>query len=171
MIAAQLALPGILLLFGLYCLFSRRNTLPSFIDGASNGLKASFELIPTLVLLMTAISMFSASGAADYIAKILSPYLAKIGIPSELVPLIIIRPISGSGGTAILSDILEVHGPDSIVGRCASVMCASSDTLFYVITVYMSAAGVRKTRHTLPAAIIVMLLGVLLPCIAVRLFY
>ncbi len=170
MTASALAVPIILSLFGALCLLSRKDTLSPFMEGASDGLKSAFGLIPTLVLLMTSVSMFSACGAADYLAGLLSPLLSGIGIPSELVPLIIVRPISGSGGTAILTDILQKYGADSFIGRSASVICASSDTLFYVLTVYLSAAGVKKSRHAFPAAFIVMLLGIILPCIILRLF-
>ena len=163
--------PSILTVFGIYCLFSKRDTMTPFIDGAKDGFNSAVGLIPTLVLLMTAVSMFSASGAGKYIAKLLSPFLTKIGIPSELIPLIIVRPVSGSGGTALLTDLMNKYGADSFPSRCASVLCASSDTLVYVITVYMAAGGVKKTKHTLPAAILVMILGIFLSCVLVRLFY
>ena len=171
MIITELIVPAVLALFGLWCVISKKDMLNPFLIGAEEGFKSGIGLIPTLVLLMTAVTMFSASGAAEYIAEILSPFLSKLGIPAELVPLIIVRPVSGSGGTALLTDLMNKYGADSFPARCASVLCASSDTLFYVMTVYLAAGGVKKSRHTLICAVLVMLLGIFLSCLLVRLFY
>ena len=166
---SSLILPIILSLFALYAVFSKKDTQNSFISGANEGLKSAFSLIPTLVLLLTAVSMFSASGASEILGKLLSPVLARIGVPSELAPLLIVRPLSGSGATALLTDVFEKHGADSFVGLCASVISGSSDTVFYVTALYMSGAGATKSRYTLPCAIAVMLFGTVLSCLVVRL--
>ncbi len=168
--ASNLILPLILSVFALFCLFSKKDTQNSFILGAKEGLNSSFALIPTLVLLLTAVSMFSASGAAELIAIPLSPILRKVGVPSELAPLLIVRPLSGSGATALLTDVFEKHGPDSFIGICASVISGSSDTVFYVTALYMSGAGATKSRYTLPCAIAVMIFGIILSCVLVRVF-
>jgi spore maturation protein B len=162
-------MPAIMTFFGLACVFSKRDLPGAFLSGAKDGLRSGIGLLPTLVILLTAVSMFTASGAPAMLANVLSPVLSHIGIPAELVPLLITRPLSGSGSTALLSDLYETHGPDSFVGTCASVLTASSDTLVYVISVYLSAAGVKKSRHTVPAALLVMLLGIVLSCLLVRL--
>ncbi len=162
---SSLIIPLILAIFGIACTFSKKELPSAFLDGAKSGLDSGFSLLPSLVILMTAVTMFSASGAADALARLLSPLFTRLGVPAEIVPLLIVRPISGSGGTALLNDILEKYGADSSVAKCASVLIASSDTLVYVVAVYMSAAGIKKTRHTIPAAVIVMLLGIFLSCL------
>ena len=161
---SSLIIPALLTLFGLACVFSKRDVPSAFLEGAADGVRSGIGLLPSLVILMTAVSMFSASGAAEALSELLEPIMTKLGIPSELIPLIVVRPVSGSGSTAMLSEIFEKYGPDSYAAKCASVLMASSDTLVYVAGVYMSAAGVRKTRHTLPAAFLVMLLGIFLSC-------
>ncbi len=166
--ASALMLPIILSAFSLLCLFSKNDTQNWFISGAKEGLNGAFSLIPTLVLLLTAVSMFSASGASELLSKLLSPILNKVGVPSELAPLLIVRPLSGSGATALLTDVFETHGPDSFIGICASVISGSSDTVFYVTALYMSGAGATKSRYTLPCAIAVMLFGIILSCLVVR---
>lgn len=167
---SALIIPLILAAFGLCLAFSKKDLTGKFLEGAKEGLSSGIGLLPTLVLLMTAVAMFSASGAAEWLAGLLQPIMHKLGVPSELTPLLIIRPISGSASTALLSELFEKYGADSVVGRCASVLMASSDTLFYVVAVYMSAAGVKKSRHTLLSAFFVMLLSIFLSCFLVRLF-
>ncbi len=166
---SSLILPIILSAFALYAVLSKKDTQNSFILGAKEGLNGAFSLIPTLVLLLTAVSMFSASGAAELLAKLLSPILTKVGVPSELAPLLIVRPLSGSGATALLTDVFEKHGPDSFIGICASVISGSSDTVFYVTALYMSGAGATRPRYTLPVAITVMIFGTVLSCLLVKL--
>lgn len=161
-------IPTLLLLFGVSCFFSKKDTQSAFLEGAKDGFNSGIGLIPSLVILMTAVCMFTASGAADALARLVSPLTDKLGIPSDLISLLIIRPISGSGSTALLNDIFEKTGPDSLSAKCASVLMASSDTLIYVIAVYMSAAGIRKTRHTVLCAVLVMILGIFLSCLTVR---
>ena len=167
---SSLILPIILSLFALHAVFSKSDTQPWFVSGANEGLKSAFALIPTLVLLLTAVSMFTASGAAELLSKLLSPVLNKVGVPSELAPLLIVRPLSGSGATALLTDVFEKHGPDSFIGLCASVISGSSDTVFYVTALYMSGAGATRSSYTLPCAIAVMMIGILLSCVLVRFF-
>ena len=164
---SSLIFPVILSAFALYVVFSKKEVQNGFISGAKEGLNGAFSLIPTLVLLLTAVSMFSASGASEPLGKLLSPILNKVGVPSELAPLLIVRPLSGSGATALLTDVFEKHGPDSFIGKCASVISGSSDTVFYVTALYMSGAGATKSRYTLPCAIAVMLFGTVLSCLIV----
>ncbi len=165
---SHLLMPAILTVFGLACVFSKKDLPSAFLSGAKEGLRSGVGLLPTLVILLTAVSMFSASGAPEMLAELLSPLLSRLGIPAELTPLLIVRPLSGSGATALLSEVYETYGADSFAAKCASVLTASSDTLVYVTAVYLSAAGVKRSRHTVPAAILVMLLGVVLSCLLVR---
>lgn len=168
MTVSNYIMPLILGIFGLGCIFSKKDVQSGFISGAKEGITGSFSLIPILVLLMTSVAMFNASGACDMLCSLIGGLTEKLGIPSELTPLIIIRPLSGSGSTALLSEVLEKYGADSFIGNCASIMCASSDTVFYVTALYMSSAGVKNTRYTIPCAIAVMLLGTLLSCLLAR---
>lgn len=165
---SALILPLILSLFGLYCIFSKKDVFDNYSFGGNEGISTAFKIMPTLVLLMSASAMFNESGASKVVSDLLNPIFSAIGVPSELTPLIIIRPISGSGGTALLSDVLVNYGPDSYIGKCASILAASSDTVFYVTALYMSSAKVKKTRYTLPIAIFVMLLGTVISCILPR---
>lgn len=165
---ADMIIPALLAVFGLFCAFSRRDLPGAFLDGANEGLRSGLGLLPSLVILMTAVSMFSASGLADAVSGFCTPLFDQLGIPEELVSFIIVRPVSGSGSIALLTEIFEKTGADSFPSKCASVIMASSDTLIYVTAVYMSAAGVKKTRHTLPAAFLLMLLGIFLSCLLVR---
>lgn len=167
---SSLLLPSIFAIFGLYAMLSKRDLSSSFLEGARDGMKSAFSLLPTLTLLLSAVSMFSASGATELLSEWLSPLLSKCGIPAELTPLFLVRPLSGSGSTALLTDLYETHGPDSFVSKCASVLTASSDTVVYVIAVYMSAANVKKTRHALPAALLTMLFGIVLSSLLVGVF-
>ena len=165
---SSLIFPIILSGFSIYILLSKKDSQNVFIMGANEGLKSAFSLIPTLVLLLSAISMFASSGAAQILGDLLSPVLSRVGVPSELAPLLIVRPLSGSGATALLSDVFEAHGPDSFTGKCASVISGSSDTVFYVTALYMSGGRATGSRYTLPVAIAVMIFGTVLSCLIVR---
>ena len=162
-------MPIILGFFGLGCIFGKKDIQESYILGANEGLKGTFSLIPVLVLIMTATSMFRASGACDILTEYLKGFTSLLGIPSELTSLIIIRPLSGSGSTALLTDTFDKYGPDSFIGICASIMCASSDTVFYVTALYTSAVGAKGSSRVLPCALIVMLIGTVLSCLIARL--
>lgn len=164
-------LPTILCIFALGCIISKKDVQEAFILGAKEGMSSAFSLIPTLVLLMTATSIFAKSGACEIISSCLEPVLSKIGVPSELTALIVVRPISGSGSTALLSDVLLTYGPDTYIGLCASVICASSDTIFYIISLYFGSIGIKKTGPTLPIALTVMVIGIILSCIFVRIMF
>ncbi len=166
---SSLIIPFILLLFGTACLFSKKDLNQSFIEGAKDGIENTVSLLPSLILLLSAISMFTASGASNLIAEAISPLFEKIGVPGELVPLLIVRPLSGSSSTALLTDLFEKYGPDSFIGICASVMSGSSDTIFYVTATYLAAAGIKKSKHLLPCAVTVMLLGIILSCLLPKL--
>ena len=168
---SSMAIPLILAICGVGMLISKKDLAASFISGAEEGLKSAVRLLPTLVLLMTAVGMLNASGAADYLARLLAPIMDKIGVPSELTSVLLVRPVSGSASTALLSELYSKYGPDSFVGRCASVILGSSDTMIYVIAVYMSAAKIKNTKNTVAAAFAVMLLCIFLSCAVARIFF
>ena len=140
-------------------------------DGAREGLTVLLRILPALVGLLTAVYMFRASGAMDILGSLLAPLLNAVGIPPETVGLLFIRPVSGSGALAVGSDLLAQSGPDSYIGRVAAVMLGSTETTFYTIAVYFGSAGIRRTRHAVPAALIADLVGFLAAAFAVRLFF
>lgn len=122
-------------------------------SGAAEGLNVLLRILPSLVALLSAVCMLRASGALEALSALLAPLLSALGIPSEVAPLLFIRPISGSGALAVGTEIMSEAGVDTYVGRVAAVMLGSSETTFYTIAVYYGAAGITKTRYTIPAAL------------------
>lgn len=152
-------------------LYKGVDVFDTFLDGAKEGFAASVSVLPALVALMTCVGMFKASGALDYLTKAAAPLTELIKIPAEVVPLAILRPISGSGAMVIYKGILDVFGPDSYIGRVASVMEGSSETTFYTIAVYYGAVKISNTRHTLPAALTADFVAVIMSAIMVRVVF
>mgnify|MGYP001047046175 FL=1 len=146
------------------------NTFDAFLEGAREGLSTAVSITPALICLLTAVPMFKASGALDVLSWGLSPLAQAVGLPGEVIPLALLRPISGSGAMVLFNDLLAVYGPDSFIGRVASVMEGSTETTFYTIAVYYGATHVTRTRHTLPSALSADLAGILMSGVAVRLF-
>ena len=139
--------------------------------GAEEGLRTLLRIVPALVGLLTAVSMFRASGAMEQLTALLSPLLTLLGIPPETAPLLLIRPMSGSGALAVGTELMTCFGPDSYIGRVAAVMLGSTETTFYTIAVYFGSAGIRRSRHTIPAALAADLAGFAASALAVRLFF
>jgi spore maturation protein B len=137
--------------------------------GAGDGLLVLYRIFPALVGLLTAVYMLRASGALELLTHWLAPVLTAVGLPPETAALMLIRPMSGSGALAVGSELMAQYGPDSYVGRVAAVMLGSTETTFYTITVYFGAAGIRKTRYTIPAALTADLAGFLFAALSVRL--
>ncbi|MBR3640957.1 MAG: spore maturation protein [Oscillibacter sp.] len=136
--------------------------------GAEEGLRTLLRIVPALVAMLTAVSMLRASGALDFLVNRLSPVLSRLGVPAETAPLILLRPLSGSGALAAASELMKTYGTDSLVGRTAAVMMGSTETTFYTVAVYFGAAGVTKTRHAIPAALVADAVGFLAAALAVR---
>ena len=125
-----------------------------FIEGAKEGFEVGVKIIPFLVGILVAIGMFRASGAMELLLAGLRPVAAATGFPADLIPLAILRSLSGSGSLALTTDIIKTQGPDSLLARMAATMYGSTETTFYVLAVYFGAIGVRRTRHAVPAALI-----------------
>ena len=125
-----------------------------FIEGATEGFEVAVRIIPFLVGILVAIGMFRGSGAMDLLVAALRPVATTTGFPAELVPLAVLRSLTGSGSLAFATDLIKTHGPDSVISRMAATMYGSSETTFYVLAVYCGAIGVRRTRHAVPAALI-----------------
>lgn len=168
---SDLTIPAVLVLILAHGLYKGVPVFDTFIAGAKEGLGVSLRLLPTLVGLMTAIGMFSASGALDILSDALAPLASLLQLPKEVLPLAILRPISGSGATAIFQTLLETLGPDSMGGRIASVMMGSAETTFYTIAVYYSATAVKDTRHTVIAGLTADITGFVASALAVRLIF
>lgn len=161
-----------LLLFGACAVALRKkeNTYDLILSGAADGLKLLLSLIPALVLLLTAVTMLRASGAVEILSRLLAPLFRFFGIPPETAMLVLIRPISGSAALAVGADLMATYGVDSLVGRTAAVMLGSTETTFYTVSVYFGAAGIKKTRYTIPAALIADLTGFIVASATSRFF-
>ena len=140
-------------------------------DGARSGGKILLSVFPNLVALLTAVAMLRASGAFEALAAVLGPVLGRLGIPAETLPLMLVRPFSGSAALGVGAELIQTYGPDSPVGRTAAVMLGGTETTFYTVAVYFGAAGVRRSRYALPAALTADLVGFLAAALAVRLFF
>ena len=163
--------PVLILLIVCFGFYKSKNTYDYFIDGAAESIKMTFEIMPNIIGIMVAMSMLKASGLVNMIAYALSPVLKLIGMPAEIVPLALLRPISGSGALGIVDDILKTSGPDSYAGRIASVMMGSTETTFYTVAVYYGAAKVKNIRHTLVAALMADVTAIILSIIICRIFF
>ena len=125
----------------------------AFVSGAKDGIRTLVKIAPTLVGLIVAVDMLKASGATELLCNAVTPLANALGFPKEIVPMVLLRPISGGGATALLTNIYKDYGPDSFAGQVASVLAGSTETTFYAIAVYFGSVGVKKTRHTLISAL------------------
>jgi len=163
--------PLLLLVSSLLALRKKEPVYDLLLQGSAEGLKLLVTLIPTLVMLLVAVTMLRSSGAMELIGQLTAPVFRLFGIPEETALLVLIRPISGSAALAVGTELMASHGVDSLVGRTAAVMLGSTETTFYTISVYFGAAGIRKTRYTLIAALLADLTGFFMASLTVRLLY
>ena len=161
------------LLFAACCaaLRKKENAYDLLLVGAEDGLKLLVQLIPTLILLLTAVTMLRASGAVEAIGKFFTPVFSFFGIPPETAILVLIRPISGSAALAVGADLMAHYGVDSTIGRTVAVMLGSTETTFYTISVYFGAARIHKTRYTIPAALFADFVGFFMASLSVRFLF
>lgn len=152
----------------LWGVLSGTDVFEVMLDGIKDGLGVLLRIFPSLVALLTAVHMLRASGALEALTALLSPLLTLLGIPPETAPLMLLRPVSGSGALAAATELIGQYGPDSYIGRTAAVMLGSTETTFYVLAVYFGACGVRRSRWTIPAAIAADLTGFLAAAALVR---
>jgi spore maturation protein B len=148
------AMPVLLVAIPLAGIIRRVKVYDVFIEGAKEGFEVAVRIIPFLVGILVAIGMFRGSGAMDLLMAGLRPVVAPTGFPPELLPLAILRSLSGSGSLAFTTDLIKTHGPDSFIARAAATLYGSSETTFYVLAVYFGAVGVSRTRHAVPAALV-----------------
>ncbi len=163
--------PSLLLLCTLLALRRRENAYDLLLSGATEGLKLTMTILPSLILLLTAVSTLRASGALEALSTFVAPALRTVGIPPETALLLLVRPISGSAALALGAELMATYGVDSLVGRTTAIMLGSTETTFYTISVYFGAAGIRKTRYTLPAALIADATGFFMAALSARLFF
>lgn len=150
---------------------SRVPVYDTFVIGAKNALKTMVGIIPPLVGLLAAIEMFRASGALNLLCTGLSPIINLVGVPGDILPLALMRPISGSASLAIMTDALSRFGPDSMNGRMASVIMGATETTFYTMAIYFGAVKATQTRHTLSCALMADCAGIIAGCLACRIMF
>lgn len=164
-------IPMLIAFILVYGTYRRVPTYETFVDGAKEGFSMAISIIPYLVGMIVAISVFRASGAMDFLIDLIRPALQAIGVPSEIVPLALIRPISGTGALGMTTDLIATYGPDSFIGRLASTMQGSTDTTLYVLTVYFGAVGIKKMGDALKVGLLSDLVGIIAAIIIVTLVF
>lgn len=167
----DLLVPGLMILIAVIGLAKKQDVYSALLEGGSEGLKLLLSIAPALVMLLSAVHMLRASGAIELLTRFLSPVCKLLGIPPETMPLVLLRPFSGSAALAVGADLMSTYGPDSLIGRTAAVMLGSTETTFYTISVYFGAAGIRKTRYAIPAALIADLSGFVMASLTAKLFF
>jgi spore maturation protein B len=143
------AIPFLLLTIPIYGFLKRLPVYETFVEGAEEGFYTAVKIIPFLVGMLVAISVFRASGAMDCAIQAIMPLMQKLGAPAEVMPLALMRPLSGSGALGLATELIKIHGPDSLIGRMASVMQGTTDTTFFVLTVYFGSVGIKRYRYAL----------------------
>lgn len=156
-----MVVPGLLMAVSCAAMAGKQDVYSLLVTGAADGLSTVTQILPALIMLLASVHMLRASGAMDLLTVLCAPVCEFLGIPPETTPLILIRPISGSAALAVGSELMATYGPDSEIGRTVAVMLGSTETTFYTISVYFGAAGIKRTRHTIPAALIADLAGFL----------
>ena len=167
----DLLIPGLLTIVCVFALWKKESAYDLLGEFAADGLKLLKSIVPTLVILMTGISMLRASGAFDLLGQVLAPVFSLFGIPPETAILVLIRPISGSAALAVGAELMAQYGVDSQIGRTVAVMLGSTETTFYTVSVYFGAAGIKKTRYAIPAALIADFVGFLTASWTTRLLF
>ncbi|SUY48374.1 spore maturation protein B (gene spmB) [Clostridium putrefaciens] len=142
-----------------------------FVEGAKDGVSVCFRIFPYLLAMLLAVTVFRQSGALDLLVRVFKPIMSLIGVPAELVPLIFIKPLSGSGALGVFTETIREYGVDSKIGLIASILMGSTETIFYTITVYFGAVGVKKIRHTLWAAIMADITAIIISVTLVNLYF
>jgi len=166
-----LAIPFLLSFFPLYASLRRVPVYEEFVEGAKEGMQVALRIIPFLVAILVAVGMFRGAGGIDLISRALDPVFQKIGFPSELLSIVLMRPLSGSGTTGLFAELVKAHGPDSLIARMAGTIVGSTETTFYVIAVYFGSVAVRRTRHAVPAGLLADLAGVIASVIVCRIVF
>lgn len=171
MLLFEMIVPVTICLVALYAAGRRVDVYAALVKGAGQGLEVLARIAPALIALMAAVYMLRASGALELAAQVLGPLLERLGLPAQLLPLMLVRPVSGSAALGVGAELMGTYGPDSELGRMAAVMLGCTETTFYTIAVYFGSVGINKTRYAVPAALCADLTGFLAAAWAVRLFF
>jgi spore maturation protein SpmB len=166
-----LAIPFLLSFFPLYAALRSVPVYEEFVEGAKEGFQVALRIIPFLVAILVAIGMFRGAGGIDMLSRALDPALKFVGFPAELLPMALMRPLSGSGSLGIFSELVATHGPDSILARMAGTIMGSTETTFYVLAVYFGSVAIRRTRHAVPAGLIADVAGIAASIIVCRIVF
>lgn len=156
---SMLILPVIIILILVTGAYKGVKVYETFVNGAKDGFVTVYKIAPYLLTMLFAIDIFRKSGAMDYLINLISPLASLLGIPEGIMPMIVIKPLSGSGALGVMTDIMKTYGVDSLEGRVAAVMMGSTETIFYTLSVYFGACQIKNIRHSLPAALIAHLVG------------
>jgi spore maturation protein SpmB len=168
---SYLAIPFLMAFFPLYGALSRVKVYEEFVEGAKEGFQVSIRIIPYLVAIIASVAMFRAAGGINIITRFLGPALNAIQFPTELLPLVLMRPLSGSGANGLFAELVQAHGPDSLLTRMGASIMGSTETTFYVVAVYFGSVAIRRTRHAVPAGLVADLAGVTASIIICRLVF
>ncbi len=164
-------IPVFMVVVSVIALAKKQNVYGALLEGGKQGLETAISIVPALVMLLTAVHMLRDSGAIALLSDFCAPTFALFGIPPELAPLVLLRPISGSGALAIGADLMATYGVDSQIGRTAAVMLGSTETTFYTISIYFGANGIKNTRYAIPAALIADFTGFFVASLGTKLFF
>ncbi len=164
-------IPLVVVIIIIYGIYKKIDIFDTFLIGVKEGMKLSINLFPTIFAMIIAITMITDSGIINYICNLIKPLFIKMSFPTEVIPLAILRPISGSSSLVVLNDILIKYGTDTLIGRLASVMQGSTDTTIYIISMYFASIGIKKTRYSLVVGLLADLLSVIISFIMVNIFF
>lgn len=156
-----LTIPLMILVFVSWGLAKKVKVYEVFVEGAKDGFDTAVRIIPYLVAMLFGIAVFRAGGAMEVLTSVLAPVTNLIGMPSETLPMALLRPLSGSGSLGLMTELMKTHGPDSFIGVLVSTMYGSSETTFYVLAVYFGSVNIKSTRHAVPAGLIADFFGML----------
>ena len=170
-VISVVAIPGLILGIIVYGAVKKVKIYETFVEGAKEGFQVGVRIIPYLVAMLVAIGVFRAGGAMELLSGLLAPVTNLIGMPSEALPMAIMRPLSGSGALGVMSEIFQSHGTDSLVGRMVSVMMGSGETTFYVLAVYFGSVSISRTRQAVPAGIVADVVAILMSVWLTRLLW
>ena len=168
---SKLSIPLLLSLFPLYAALRRVKVYEEFVEGAKEGFDVAIRIIPYLVAILVAIGMFRAAGGIDLLSRALAPMMLAVGFPPDLLPLVLMRPLSGSGTLGIFTELVKQFGPDSLIARIAGTIFGSTETTFYVLAVYFGSVAIKRTRYALLAGLTADLVGVIASVIVCRLVF
>ena len=167
----NLIIPSMIIIILSYGLFKGVDIYSEFISGAVEGIKTAFKILPYLIAIYFAINLFRKSGAEKFIIEAISPITTILRFPPELLPLVIVRPLSGGGAYGVLNNLIDTYGPDSFIGRCGAIMMGSAETIFYTVAVYLGSVGIKDSRYTIKAALITHLVAIVAAIIVCKNFY